>query len=62
MMKRHRSAANVLCGAMAAVLGLASGLCVNPAQGADVKLLPTPKSVKLSGGEMPLTAATAICG
>ncbi len=60
MMKRPRNAANVLCGAMVVVLGLASWLCVNPAQGADLKLLPTPKSVKVEGGEMPLTAATRI--
>jgi len=45
---------------MAAVLGVASGLCVNPAQGADMNLLPTPKSITVADGEMPLTAASRI--
>jgi len=57
MMKRHQNPANVLCGAMAVVLGLA---CVNTAHGAELNLLPTPKSIQLTGGEMPLTAAGRI--
>ena len=60
MTKRHRNAANVLCGAMAIVLGMVSGLCVHPAQGAELKLLPTPKVIKVAGGEMPLTAESRI--
>jgi len=33
---------------------------MSAAQGADLKLLPTPNSVKVAGGEMPLTAKTRI--
>ena len=47
-------------GAMAVVLCLALGLCVTTAQGADTNLLPTPKVIKLAGGDMPLTADSRI--
>jgi hexosaminidase len=56
----RQSAVSGLCGGLAVVMGLAFGLGVHAAQGADVKLLPTPKSIKVTGGEMPLTAESRI--
>ncbi|MCY2929631.1 MAG: family 20 glycosylhydrolase [Planctomycetota bacterium] len=52
--QRPNLAAGVLC------LALAVLFCVNAANAGDLKFLPTPKSVKVTGGEMPLTAQTRV--
>ena len=52
---KHRNSAMIVLG-----LAVAVALEVCAASGADLKLLPTPKSVKVLGGEMPLTAASRI--
>ncbi|MEI7836482.1 MAG: hypothetical protein WCK05_08720, partial [Planctomycetota bacterium] len=46
--------------ALAAMLAVASVLCAPAARGAELKLLPTPKSIQVTGGQMLLTAASRI--
>ena len=56
--RRRNHGASVLCGVTAAVL--AAGLAGCPARVGEGDLLPTPKSIHLAGGEMPLTAESRI--
>ncbi|MCY2930997.1 MAG: hypothetical protein NTV86_16215, partial [Planctomycetota bacterium] len=51
---RRKYTMNVLCVALAAVL------CASTARAGDVKLMPSPKSLKVVGGDMPLTAQSRI--
>ncbi|MCY2923869.1 MAG: hypothetical protein NT031_00240, partial [Planctomycetota bacterium] len=55
MTKKHRNGAMIVLG-----LAVAVGLGTRGAQGAELKLLPTPKSIQLAGGDMPLTEASRI--
>ncbi|MCY2928354.1 MAG: hypothetical protein NTV86_02455, partial [Planctomycetota bacterium] len=48
--RRFHSAASVLC------VAAALAFCLNAARAAELKLCPSPKSVKVTGGDMPLTA------
>ncbi|MEI7836921.1 MAG: family 20 glycosylhydrolase, partial [Planctomycetota bacterium] len=56
---RH-SAASASWGAVAVLLAGVVGLSVTPARGTGTNLLPTPKSVTIAGGEMPLTPESRI--
>ena len=51
MTMKHRNCAMIVLG-----LAVAVGLGVCQAHGADLKLLPTPKSIQMTGGAMTLTA------